>query len=143
MSDMIYNALRTPDGTVIESLYRHDYQSHIDANGKKYMIDGGLDYVRCSAWGDEEHLTVTLEDEHEKVREVLTWGTYGINGDQPLKQVKLSEMNTAHIQACIDTQDTMYPQIKSAMNTELQYRADICTALDILKNEGLTDGSNI
>ena len=119
---LVYNALRTPDGTVIESLHRHDYVTYSDANGKKYMIDGGLDYVRCSANGDEEYLTVTMEDGHEKVREAMTWGTYGINGDQPLKQVKLSDMNTTHIQACLDTQAGMYPQIKSAMNTELEYR---------------------
>jgi len=119
---LVYNALRTPDGTVIESLHRHDYQTYTDANGKKYVIDGGLDYVRCSHNGDEVRLTVTLEDGHEKVREAMTWGTYGINGDQPLKQVKLSDMNTGHIQACLDTQVGMYPQIKSAMNTELEYR---------------------
>jgi hypothetical protein len=122
MSSIIYNALRTPDGTVIQSTNRHDYQTHEDANGKKYMLDGGLDYVRSSANGDEVYLTVDLDDGHDIVREAMTWGTYGINGDQPLKFIKLSEMDTAHIQACLDTQGHMYPQLRTAMSAELEHR---------------------
>mgnify|MGYP000681112827 CR=1 FL=1 len=34
MSNIIRNALRTPDGTVIQSSSRHDYETYIDANGK-------------------------------------------------------------------------------------------------------------
>jgi len=67
---MSYTALRTPDGTIIRSRHRHDYVTYTDANGKKYMIDGGLDYVRSSAWGDEEYLTVTSEDLHDKMENV-------------------------------------------------------------------------
>ena len=50
--------MRTPDGTILESKHRHDYVTHLDANGKEYMLDGGLAYVRSSAYGDEEMLTV-------------------------------------------------------------------------------------
>ena len=75
--NIIYSAIRTPDGTVIESNDRHDYKEHIDANGKTYMIDGGNDYIRCSANGDEVFLTVYLEDSHDRVREVMKWGTRG------------------------------------------------------------------
>jgi len=122
MSNILHNALRTPDGTVIESRYRHDYVTYIDANGKEYMIDGGLDYVRSSAHGDEEYLTVTLDDPHSIVRDIVTWGTRGPNGDQPLTYVKLADMTTDHIEACLETQDTMYPQIRTAMENELSHR---------------------
>ena len=125
MSNVIYSAMRTPDGTVIESRHRHDYVTHKDANGKTYMLDGGLDYVRASMNGDEEFITVALEDGHDKVREYLTWGTRGPNGDQPLRHVKLKDMDTDHIEACLETQFHMYPSIRTAMENELEYRSKI------------------
>mgnify|MGYP000030855634 FL=1 len=123
--NLVYNAIRTPDGTVIESTNRHDYVTHKDQNGATYMIDGGLDYVRSSANGDEEHLAVYLEDGHEQVRSALTWGTYGINGDQPLKRVKLSDMNSNHIRAVLkdnEERPTVYTSVITAMQDELQFR---------------------
>ena len=125
MSDLlIRNAICTPDGTVLESRNRHDYREHVDANGKTYMIDGGLDYVRCSVHEDQVWAGCYLEDGHGAVREALTWGTFGKNGDEPYRLVTLSEMSNAHIQACLDTQTRMYPQIRTAMQTELQYRKE-------------------
>lgn len=122
---LIRNAIRTPDGTVLESRTRHDYREHVDANGKTYMIDGGLDYVRCSAHNDQVFVGVHLEDGHEAVREALTWGTFGKNGDQPLTHVKLCDMSTEHIQACLSNVPHMYPQIRKAMETELEYRGGV------------------
>ena len=122
---IIYNAIRTPDGTIIESRHRHDYVTHTDKNGKEYMIDGGLDYIRSSANGDEEYLTVRIDDGHDKVREACKWGTYGINGDQPLSYKKLCDMDTAHIEAVLETQNRIYPAIKTAFETELEFRSNM------------------
>jgi hypothetical protein len=119
---LIYNAIRTPDGTVLESVHTHDYREHVDANGKTYMIDGGTDYIRRSANGDEVGLAVYLEEGHEKVREVLKWGTRGKDGKQPLRYVVLKDMDTDHIQACLDTQLQMGTKHRAAMVNELTYR---------------------
>jgi hypothetical protein len=119
---MVRNALRTPDGTILRSRHRHDYVTHKDANGKEYMLDGGLDYVRCSANGDEEMLVVTLAEPHEEVREACDWGTYGINGDQPLSYITLCDMTTAHIEAVLKNVPSINPAIKIAMERELVYR---------------------
>lgn len=124
MSDIVRNAIRTPDGTVLESRTRWDYVSHTDANGKEYMVDGGLDYIRRSANGDEEDLSVKLNDGHKTVREALTWGTRGIEGDQELEYIRLCEMDTNHIKACLETQHSMHPQIRTAMEDELKWRED-------------------
>jgi hypothetical protein len=62
MDKILSNRMRTPDGTILESKHRHDYVTHLDANGNEYMLDGGLAYVRCSAYGDEEMLTVYDDD---------------------------------------------------------------------------------
>ena len=72
MNQLIYNAIRTPDGTELVSHSVHDYKTHLDANGKEYMIDGGRSYVRSSANGDEEYLTLYVDDSHEKIRKVFT-----------------------------------------------------------------------
>ncbi len=40
---LIRSCLETPDGTILQSRSRHDYRQHLDANGKTYMLDGGLD----------------------------------------------------------------------------------------------------
>ncbi len=115
--------MKTPDETILESKHRHDYVTHIDANGKEYMLDGGCDYVRCSANGDEEMLTVTADDNHEMIREVVTWGTYGKNGDEALVHVTIADMSSEHLQACLDTQQrTMRPALLKVMQDELEYR---------------------
>ena len=81
MRKIVYNALRTPDGTVIESTHRHDYIEHKDTNGKTYMIDGGLSYVRCSSNGDEVLLTKYEDQPHEQIREYVFRSGYGKPGN--------------------------------------------------------------
>ena len=123
MSVILSNRMKTPDGTILESLHRHDYVTHTDANGKEYMLDGGCDYVRCSANGDEEVLTVTSDDSHSLIREVVKWGTYGKESNQPLKYVKVADLNPYHLRAILDTQKKrMRPALCKVMQDEVKYR---------------------
>jgi len=122
MDNIVYSGLKTPDGTLLESCHRHDYVTHVDANGKEYMLDGGLDYVRCSANGDEQLITYTLDDDHETVRQHVSWGTYGPNGDQPYKRVKVADMEIDHLQKVIESQQYANPRIIQIMKNELDYR---------------------
>lgn len=125
MSDILVNALWTPDGTRLQSYSRHDYKEHVDStNGKIYMVDGGLDYIRRSANGDEVDASVFLDDEYMLVREQVTWGTYGKNGDQPLRYIPVSEMSNDHIQAVLDTQTRIYPALREVLIMELEYRIE-------------------
>jgi len=117
--------MRTPDGTIIESRHRHDYVTHLDANGKEYMVDGGLDYVRCSVHDDQVDLCVYDDDSHSLIRKTLAWGTYGKNGDLPLTYILLKDMETDHIQACLDNVQAMYPQVRNAMQNELEFRNEV------------------
>lgn len=123
MASILSSKMKTPDGTILESKHRQDYVTHKDANGKKYMLDGGCSYIRCSINGDEEMLTVTTDAPHSVIREVVTWGTYGKNGDEPFKRVKIADMTGDHIKACLATQTaTMLPALYAVMQYELEYR---------------------
>lgn len=123
MSEILRNIMRTPDGTILESKHRHDYVTHMDANGKKYILDGGLDYVRCSAHGEEEMLTIYTDHPHELIRAAVKWGTFGKQSDQPYKRIKIADMTDEHLQACLGTQKaTMRPALHKVMQDELEYR---------------------
>lgn len=123
MKNLIRNAIRTPDGTVIESANRHNFVCHEDANGKKYCVDGGLEYAR-RVFDDEDFEDLSLYDNepHAVQREVLRWGTRGKNGDMPLTYVKISEMSLDHIIACLETQPHMSFVHKKCMYAEYHHR---------------------
>ena len=125
MSTLVYNAIRTPDGTIIESKNRHDYVVHKDKNGKEYMVDGGLEYIRRNVHADApyEELSVYTTDGHDRVREVIKWGTYGKDGDQPLTYILLKDMSTEHIRACLENVPSMYPVYKESFKEELKLRS--------------------
>lgn len=77
MKTIVFNGLRTPDGTILHSTYRHDFVGYIDKNGKKYIIDGGNDYVRRSNNGDEVTITVYSDEPFKRVRRFAFRKGYG------------------------------------------------------------------
>lgn len=119
---IIRNAMQTPDGTVIESTFCHDYITHLDANGKEYMVDGGMDYIRRTVHSDQIDLSVHSDDTHDKIRQAPIWGTYGKCGTQPLKRVTLAEMSTNHIEAILKTQTQISETLRNIFKNELIYR---------------------
>ena len=121
--NLIRNALQTPDGTVIQSHGRHDYVTYTDANGKQYMVDGGLAYLRRSVHEDQVDLSLYDDQPHEVQRELLTWGTYGINGDQPLYYKTIADMDTGHLEAVVRL-GGLCPVRKSCMLKELELRSE-------------------
>lgn len=121
--NILNSRMRTPDGTILESKHRHDHVTHLDANGKEYMLDGGLSYVRSSANGDEEMLTVFDDAPHEILRDCVEWGTYGPEGNQTLTYIKISEMSSDHLRKCVFAKGMMIrASIKQTMRNELEYR---------------------
>lgn len=121
---LICNKMKTPDGTILESHFVHEAVYHTDKNGKKYMTDGGLDYIHRIANGDEVDLSVYSTDSHDKIRENLTWGTYGKSGRAKFKWILLKNMETSHIEAVLENQKNIYPQIIKAMKDELKFRSN-------------------
>jgi len=126
---LIRNALQTPDGTIIESKHRHDYVTYTDANGKEYMVDGGLEYLRRSIHDDQIDMSLYDDESHEVQRKITKWGSYGINGDQPLKFKTVAEMDTGHLEAVVKLAG-VHPVIKACMQVELEARLEEQKDLD-------------
>lgn len=121
---IVYNALQTPDGTIIQSKNRHDCVFYKDKNGKQYMIDGGTDYCRRSNHGDEVTITLTVLDPIEKIREVFRWGrnyTEKMERLPATEWVLLKDLNEGYLDALCQ-----YPPItdwaKLLFIREKQYR---------------------
>jgi hypothetical protein len=100
---IILNQIRTPDGTILKSMHRHDYVTYIDKNGLEYVVDGGTDYLRrnMNASAPHEELTIYSDAPFEVIREHYCRGGRGKDGTQPLAWVPLSKMNDAWLTACI------------------------------------------
>ena len=121
---IVSNRIRTPDGTILESMHRHDYVTYTDANGKEYMVDGGLDYLRRNVHDDAlyEELSVYDDAPYALIREVFKWGTRGKGGKQPLTYVPLKDLTTEHIEAILDTQTHIASHIRQIFINELNFR---------------------
>ena len=100
---IILNQIKTPDGTILRSMHRHDYVTHTDANGLKYMVDGGSEYLRRTVHESApyEELTIYEDSPYEVIRENFHRGGRGKDGRQPLTWVPMSKMSDSWLKACI------------------------------------------
>ncbi len=121
---IVSNRIRTPDGTILESRHRHDYVTYVDKNGKEYMVDGGLDYLRRNVHDDApyEELSVYDDAPYALIREVFKWGTRGKDGRQPLTYVPLKDLTNDHIEAILETQIHISEHIRKLFIGELTFR---------------------
>ncbi len=123
MTQIVANRMRTPDGTILHSKHRHDYVTHIDANGEEYMLDGGNDYIRTNVnIVPAEYLTVYGDDDHSTIREVFTWGTRGPRGDQPVVYKAVKDLEMDHITAILETQSHIADWVRTIFENERKYR---------------------
>ena len=123
MTQIVANRLKTPDGTILHSMHRHDYVTHLDENGEEYMLDGGTDYIRSSINNEApESLAVYTDDDHSVIREVFTWGTRGKTGDSPLIWKPLKDLEIDHINAILKTQTHIQDWARKLFTDELEYR---------------------
>ena len=107
---LIYNAIKTPDGTVLVSYHRHDYKSYVDANSDTYVIDGGLEYVRTSVNSvSAESLAVYDDAPFEVIREYLHRSGRGKDGKQELKYVALKDINDDWLENLIKYEEELRP----------------------------------
>ena len=102
---LVFNAIKTPDGTILESNTVHDYKQYLDKNGKVYIIDGGLSYRRVSDNGDEVDLSVYSDMPHETIRNVAFRTGYGKPGNKDYgtyRITRIKDMDDDYLKASID-----------------------------------------
>lgn len=122
---IIQNAIKTPDGTFLRSYHVHDFVEYEDDNGQVYMVDGGNQYIRRSAWGDEEDLTKYYEEcDFFERRKLMTWGTFGKNQDKQLHFKPICKMSNEHIENVLSNVTRIATHFKEMFHEELEYRKE-------------------
>lgn len=99
-------------GEVLISHHRHDFKECGCENGT--CVDGGDAYLR---YGGKDmslvkSVAVFSDEPFTTIRENLYRGTYGKNGDEPLRYVKLSEINDEWLDNLIEYEETHRPDNK-------------------------------
>tara|TARA_Y100000310_G_scaffold227068_1_gene229273 strand:+ start:10444 stop:10872 length:429 start_codon:yes stop_codon:yes gene_type:complete len=102
---LLVNKIICPDGTVLESRHRYDFVGHVQADGREYFVDGGLEYQRIG-YSDKEYIDCTCysDDPIEKIREHFTWVSYSDKHGEPLDEPKwtlLKDITDEHLQALV------------------------------------------
>ena len=125
MRKLIKNSIRTPDGTVLESRHRHDFVSHKDTiTGELYFTDGGSSYLRRSVNKEPyEDLSLYSDDPFEIIRENITWGSRGKNGDEELHYKSVSNMSSNHIKSIL-SQIKLAEYMKELFEKEISFRGE-------------------
>ena len=117
MRQIIQNAIQSPDNTILISRHRHDYQSYTDTiTGAEYVVDGGHEYIRTSAYDDQVSLAVYADDDISIKADKMVWGTRGKLGDEPLRYVFLKDCETEHLEKILEQKN-----IASYMPEIIQY----------------------
>lgn len=93
--------------TYLVSFRRHDYVVHQFKDGTDIMLDGGClgggggYYVRSNGLLDRpnqcQDWMLNDNDDFQKIKDRLLWGTRGKSGKEPLKWVPLKECETDHL----------------------------------------------
>lgn len=101
----------------IVSRHTHDYQTCPCGH---CSIDGGLSYNKTSG---EHYFDASCysDDAHDVIRNNFEWGSYGKNGDEDLKYIKLKDMELPHIQAILETQ-SLKEHVRKVFLDEVNHR---------------------
>lgn len=126
---LIRNAIQCPDGTILESVSQHDFQGHVQEDGREYFVDEGLSYQRVGG-SDTEYvnLAVYSDDSHEKIREAFKWTRNYNKKGKPLKKSEqrlLKEVSNDHVENLCYFTVRGYPDfINKIFVDEYNYRID-------------------
>src|SRR5689334_7991583 len=86
------------------------------------FVDGGLLYARGG--GNLKRLILYTSSSRDEFKEKLLWGSYGKNGDEPLKRKLMKHLETDHLKAILETQTYLDHYRKQAIQDILTEREE-------------------
>lgn len=97
--ELLLSRIQTPDGTFISSRSFDDLGEHTDKNGRYYGITGGLAYQK-TLYDKKDYTDASIytTDDFTVIRENIDWKTYGIDGDEDLRYIKIKDLELDHIE---------------------------------------------
>lgn len=124
---ILFSAIETPDGTLLRSTTRHDFNSHTDKlTGKLYAVDGGNDYQKIS--GDLKDLTSYIVRSNDPISIIRSITGRGGTTDGPFRACLLKNMSDGwlansidYVKEVDDENSDMYVDI---YQREAEYRKD-------------------
>lgn len=123
MRKLLANRWQTPDGKILWSKHRHDFQDHTDKNGIYYYIDGGREYCRGSLTR-MKNLCVYDDGTFKTQREWVVWGK---NYDKDMnllsktEWVPIKDLETDHIYKILEL-NYLIKFMRRLLEDEILYR---------------------
>lgn len=98
---MIANMWETPDGTILWSRHVHDCVFYEDANGFRYMVDGGNEYYHLSESKEQpmKNRCVFNDEPWDIQRQFILRGTF--DQDDNRVWVPLCRLSNGHIDSLV------------------------------------------
>lgn len=131
---LIQNAKRIiSTGEIIVSNHVHDFveASYIDSNKKKREVftDGGKEYVHGTLDdpNEVEELFIWEDSPIEEAQQRKVWGTYGKNGDEELRYVRLVDCSSDHL-------ENILAQVDLSSNKEAKDKKMVALYRKIIRN---------
>lgn len=116
---LLLSRIKTPDGTILCSKYRHHYVSYVDKNGETYFLDGGRDYMKTSL-NKEPATCVSLysNSPFEELRKYVEIQSYNSKGIiyKPIGRLSANQLRAALICYKIQKESFKHDEIYEYVN---------------------------
>lgn len=130
-NNIVYNAIQTPDSTILQSKHRHDYVKHTDKNGQYYSVDGGLEYLR-RVYDKPDFIELGKQFKECTLDECTKYLNWGQNYDADMNKLPetifkpICELNTGHIEAILEGNYCKNEMYLKVFEYELNKRKKSC-----------------
>ncbi len=120
--ELLLSRIQTPDGTFICSRSFDDLEEYTDKNGQHYGIKGGLAYQKVQYdKNDYKDASIYTTDDFNLIRENILWDSYGVDGDEELKQIKIKDLELDHIENIL-VLPSLSKTFEDILLTEIKFR---------------------